>query len=177
MLYESIYLLINCAILCFSASGALYLSSLNISVRSSGHIATVTNILCSLSAYCAFSLILRFMASLIYLYVLVYCSVSLLSMATFAVVCLYYAVAHRNAWFNAMLYLTTREKYPIQLILREILINNDTTSMVNAMDVGAGDSSFVSETVKCAVIIVSVVPVLCISIYPEIFHQRCYGRQ
>ena len=89
-----------------------------------------------------------------------------LSMATFAVVCLYYAVAHWNAWFNAMLYLTTREKYPIQLILREILINNDTTSMVNAMDVGAGDSSFVSETVKYAVIIVSVVPILCV--YPFI---------
>ena len=89
-----------------------------------------------------------------------------LSMATFAVVCLYYAVAHWNAWFNAMLYLTTRDKYPIQLILREILINNDTTSMVNAMDVGAGDSSFVSETVKYAVIIVSVVPILCV--YPFI---------
>ena len=89
-----------------------------------------------------------------------------LSMATFAVVCLYYAVAHWNAWFNAMLYLTTREKYPIQLILREILINNDTTSMVSAMDVGAGDSSFVSETVKYAVIIVSVVPILCV--YPFI---------
>ena len=89
-----------------------------------------------------------------------------LSMATFAVVCLYYAVAHWNAWFNSMLYLTTREKYPIQLILREILINNDTTSMVNAMDVGAGDSSFVSETVKYAVIIVSVVPILCV--YPFI---------
>ena len=85
-----------------------------------------------------------------------------LSMATFAVVCLYYAVAHWNSWFNAMLYLTTRDKYPIQLILREILINNDTTSMVNAMDVGAGDSSFVSETVKYAVIIVSVVPILCV---------------
>lgn len=89
-----------------------------------------------------------------------------LSKATFAVICLYYAVAHWNSWFNAMLYLSTREKYPIQLILREILINNDTTSMVNAMDVGAGDSSFVSETVKYAVIIVSVVPILCV--YPFI---------
>ncbi|MBQ7901641.1 MAG: carbohydrate ABC transporter permease [Clostridia bacterium] len=89
-----------------------------------------------------------------------------LSKATVAVICLYYAVAHWNSWFNAMLYLTTRDKYPIQLILREILINNDTTSMVNAMDVGAGDSSFVSETVKYAVIIVSVVPILCV--YPFI---------
>lgn len=89
-----------------------------------------------------------------------------LSMATVAVVALYYAVAHWNSWFNAMLYLTDRTKYPLQLILREILINNDTSSMVTAMDAGAGDSSFVSETVKYAVIIVSVVPILCV--YPFI---------
>lgn len=89
-----------------------------------------------------------------------------LSMATVAVVTLYYAVAHWNSWFSAMLYLTDRNKFPLQLILREILINNDTTSMVTAMDAGAGDSSFVSETVKYAVIIVSVVPILCV--YPFI---------
>lgn len=89
-----------------------------------------------------------------------------LSKATVAVICLYYAVAHWNSWFNAMLYLNDRELFPLQLILREILIQNDTSSMVTAMDVGAGDSSFVSETVKYAVIIVSVVPILCV--YPFI---------
>ena len=89
-----------------------------------------------------------------------------LSKATVAVICLYYAVAHWNSWFNAMLYLNEREKFPLQLILREILIQNDTSSMVTAMDAGAGDSSFVSETVKYAVIIVSVVPILCV--YPFI---------
>lgn len=89
-----------------------------------------------------------------------------LSKATVAVVCLYYAVSHWNAWFNAMLYLQDRNKFPLQLVLREILIQNDTSSMVTAMDVSAGDSSFLSETVKYAVIIVSVVPILCI--YPFI---------
>ena len=89
-----------------------------------------------------------------------------LSKATVAVICLYYAVAHWTSWFNAMLYLNDRELFPLQLILREILIQNDTSSMVTAMDVGAGDSSFVSETVKYAVIIVSVVPILCV--YPFI---------
>lgn len=86
--------------------------------------------------------------------------------ASFSVIILYYAVAHWNSWFSAMLYLTDRTKYPLQLILREILIMNDTTSMVTATDVGAGDSSFVSETVKYAVIIVSTVPIL--AIYPFI---------
>lgn len=95
-----------------------------------------------------------------------------LSKATIAVVCLYYAVAHWNSWFNAMLYLTDRAKFPLQLILREILIDNDTASMVNAMDVGVGDASFVGETVKYAVIIVSVVPILCV--YP--FIQRYFTK-
>lgn len=89
-----------------------------------------------------------------------------LSKATLAVICLYYAVSHWNSWFPAMLYLSDRNKFPLQLVLREILIQNDTSSMVTAMDVSAGDSSFLSETVKYAVIIVSVVPILCI--YPFI---------
>ncbi len=93
-----------------------------------------------------------------------------LSKATIAVIALYYAVAHWNSWFNAMLYLSDREKFPLQLILREILINNDTSSMVGegsmAGQGGAGEASFVSETVKYAVIIVSTVPILCV--YPFI---------
>ena len=91
-----------------------------------------------------------------------------LSKASLAVICLYYAVAHWNSWFNAMIYLNRRELFPLQLILREILINNDTSTMVNDVTVqgGAGEASFVSETVKYAVIIVSTVPILCL--YPFI---------
>lgn len=89
-----------------------------------------------------------------------------LSKASVAVICLYYAVGHWNAWFNAMLYLNDKHKFPLQLVLREILIQNDTSSMVTAIDAGAGDSSFVSETVKYAVIIISTVPILCV--YPFI---------
>ena len=95
-----------------------------------------------------------------------------LSKATLAVVCLYYAVGHWNAWFNAMLYLSDRDSFPLQLVLREILFNNDMSSMVSVMDVGAGDSSFVGETIKYAVIIVSVVPILCV--YP--FVQRFFTK-
>ena len=95
-----------------------------------------------------------------------------LSKATLAVVCLYYAVGHWNAWFNAMLYLSERESFPLQLVLREILFNNDMASMVSVVDVGAGDSSFVGETIKYAVIIVSVVPILCV--YP--FIQRFFTK-
>ena len=44
-----------------------------------------------------------------------------LSKAVFAVITLYYAVAHWNSYFNAMLYLRNRDLYPLQLVLRDIL--------------------------------------------------------
>lgn len=85
-----------------------------------------------------------------------------LALPTIAVMVLYYAVAHWNGWFNAMIYLNTREKFPLQLILREILIQNDTTSM--ATSVGVGDQEAVGETIKYAVIVVATLPILCV--YP-----------
>ncbi|MBQ2889609.1 MAG: carbohydrate ABC transporter permease, partial [Clostridia bacterium] len=51
-----------------------------------------------------------------------------LSKAILAVMTLYYAVAHWNSWFTASIYLRSREKYPLQLVLREILIQNSTVS-------------------------------------------------
>lgn len=87
-----------------------------------------------------------------------------LSKATAAVILLYYAVEHWNSWFNAMIYLNDRNKFPLQLVLQEILIQNDTSSMTQM--VSAGDSSSVGETVKYAVIIVSSLPIFCI--YPFI---------
>lgn len=47
-----------------------------------------------------------------------------LSKAIVAVITLYYAVGHWNAYFNAMLYLSDRDMYPLQLVLREILISS-----------------------------------------------------
>lgn len=81
---------------------------------------------------------------------------------TIAVICLYYAVAHWNSWFNAMLFIRDREHYPLQLILREILIQNDTT----AMTAGGGDDYLISETIQFATIIVATLPIL--AVYPYI---------
>ena len=76
-----------------------------------------------------------------------------------AVVALYYAVAHWNSWFNAMLFIKDHALYPLQLILREILILSDT------------DEGFMmSETIQFATIVVATVPILCV--YP--FIQRYF---
>ena len=90
------------------------------------------------------------------------------SKATLAVICLYYAVSHWNAWFHAMLFLNDREKYPLQLILREILIQNDTSSMVTE----SAEQGYIGETIKYAVIVIATVPILCI--YP--FLQKYFAK-
>ncbi|WNQ09055.1 carbohydrate ABC transporter permease [Paenibacillus aurantius] len=85
-----------------------------------------------------------------------------LSMPVVAVMILFYGVGHWNSWFNAMIYLRDRELYPLQLILREILITNSTDSMMTG--VGGGDKMPIGETIKYATIIVATIPILCL--YP-----------
>jgi putative aldouronate transport system permease protein len=85
-----------------------------------------------------------------------------LSLPIVAVMVLYYAVFHWNAWFNAMIFINDRSLYPLQLVLREILIQNDTSVM--AAGVGAGDQEAIGESIKYAVIVVATLPILCV--YP-----------
>jgi len=88
-----------------------------------------------------------------------------LSKAVIAVMVLFYSVAIWNAWFWAMVYLgTKRELYPLQLILRELLITNSTDSLTTG--VGAADSESVGKTIQYAAIIVSIVPIM--MVYPFI---------
>lgn len=79
---------------------------------------------------------------------------------TIAVMVLYYGVGHWNAWFNAMIFIRKRELFPLQLVLREILISNT----VNDNILGNDDAVKISEIMKYAIIIVATVPVL--TIYP-----------
>ncbi len=91
-----------------------------------------------------------------------------MSLPAMAVITLFYAVGHWNAWFGAMLYLRNRELYPLQLILREILISNSTATMSSGAS--ASDVMPLGETIKYATIVVATVPILCI--YP--FLQRYF---
>lgn len=86
------------------------------------------------------------------------------SKAIIAVMILYYGVGLWNGWFYSMVFLADREKFPLQLILREILIQNDTSSMQGG--VGTSDVFNVGESIKYAVIVVATLPILCI--YPFI---------
>ena len=85
-----------------------------------------------------------------------------LSQATVAVVALYYAVYWWNNWFNPSIFLQTKSKYPLQLLLREILIQNDAsmTSGANMSMVGQESVSQYKLLVKYCVIVVATVPIL-----------------
>ncbi|MCI8442681.1 MAG: carbohydrate ABC transporter permease [Provencibacterium sp.] len=86
-----------------------------------------------------------------------------LSMPVIAVIILFYASSQWNAWFDAMLFLNRRELFPLQLILREILVLNSTDSMM-AGSAAQSDQIQIGETIKYATVIVATVPILCI--YP-----------
>lgn len=88
-----------------------------------------------------------------------------LSKASIAVVLLYYAVGLWNSWFSAMIYLKDRDKYPLQLILREVLLLNDTGVMTSSAD-AVKNVQLERKLVKYCCIIVSSLPIMCF--YPFI---------
>ncbi len=87
-----------------------------------------------------------------------------LSKAVMAVMVLYYGVAHWNSWFNAAIYLQDTRKHPLQLVLRGILIQNDTASMGESGNMI--DAQSIGESIKYAIIVVATVPILVV--YPLI---------
>jgi len=92
-----------------------------------------------------------------------------LAIPVISVIALFYAVGIWNAWFHAMIFLSDRKLYPVQLILREILILNDTNRLMGGA-VAQAEQVQVGETIKYATAIVATVPVL--AIYP--FVQRYF---
>ena len=89
-----------------------------------------------------------------------------LSVPVIAVVSLYFIVAKWNNWMTSAIYLTRRDYYSLQLILKEILIsgNSELAGMKSEVSGGGADYQAYSEAVKYATIVVSTLPVLCI--YP-----------
>ena len=93
-----------------------------------------------------------------------------LSKAMLAVMVLYYGVSIWNSWFWASAILRNREMYPLQIILREILLSNDTSSMTAGAS--ATDTEAIGMTIKYATIMVATVPILCV--YP--FLQKYFTK-
>lgn len=87
-----------------------------------------------------------------------------LSAPIIAVLCLFYAVGHWNEYFNALIFLANKDLFPLQLVLRDILVANtvDPNLLEDAKTMAA--KAGLRDLLKFALIIVSSVPVL--AIYP-----------
>ena len=98
-----------------------------------------------------------------------------LSKPVLAVVGLYYAVSHWNDFYNALIYLYDMELYPLQSVLRQLLMS---TQMLADSTVGVSDPETMqamlemSMGMKYCVIIAAALPVLCIYPYIQKFFVK-----
>lgn len=88
-----------------------------------------------------------------------------LSRPILATLGLFYAVYHWNAFFDAMIFINDRSKYPLQVLLREIVVQGNVQDMM-------GDRVIFGQNMKMAVIAVTTIPILVI--YPLI--QRHFAK-
>lgn len=78
-----------------------------------------------------------------------------------AVMVIFTMVAYWNDWFTALIYMSEKNKYPLQLALRQILIQSQSTAtMIGNMDGGYAEANRITELIKFASIVVGAVPML-----------------
>jgi putative aldouronate transport system permease protein len=87
-----------------------------------------------------------------------------LSKAVIGVVGLFYAVGYWNAWFNALLYIDNSDKFPLQIVLRSMILLGQSPQFSGATT----GSLPPTESIKMAVVVLTILPILVI--YP--FVQR-----
>jgi putative aldouronate transport system permease protein len=91
-----------------------------------------------------------------------------LSGAIIAVLALFYSVGHWNAFFNGLIYLRDYDKYPLQLILRDILLGQQAAAADDAQTLK--ETQRIADLMRYALIIIASLPVL--ALYP--FMQRYF---
>lgn len=94
-----------------------------------------------------------------------------LSKAVLAVVALWSAVGQWNSYFNAMIYLRDEALQPLQLVLRNILINNQAASSM-LTGTAATEAREMSDLIKYSIIVISSAPIMCM--YP--FVQKYFNQ-
>ncbi|MDT0316854.1 carbohydrate ABC transporter permease [Streptomyces sp. DSM 44918] len=92
-----------------------------------------------------------------------------LSKAVLAVVGLFYAVGYWNAFFNALLYIQTTDKWPMALVLRTFVVNQ---SAIGGDQVGGSEALPPQLPMQMAILVIAIVPILLV--YP--FLQRHFAK-
>lgn len=86
-----------------------------------------------------------------------------LSKPVLATVALITAIAHWNSWFDALIYVNDENKQVMMSFLRRIIVEGNT-AMMSQQQMSESMVSFTPDTVKAAIVIVTILPILCI--YP-----------
>jgi ABC-type sugar transport system, permease component len=86
-----------------------------------------------------------------------------ISLPAIATIGLFYAVGHWNSYFTPLIYLNDRAKWPLQVILREILFES-TESMRSSGESGVLQQSDIGPQLKMATVIITIVPI--VMVYP-----------
>ena len=84
-----------------------------------------------------------------------------LSKAVIAVTAMQYAVGHWNSWFSAFLYLSDDKKYPLQMMLRRILVMNQIKASDYVDEETLVAMEGMADLLKYSLIVVATVPILC----------------
>jgi ABC-type glycerol-3-phosphate transport system permease component len=93
-----------------------------------------------------------------------------LSKAVLAVIALFYGVSIWNSFFNAVIYLNDTGKWPIQLVLRQYVLQGTNLATTEGMDTGAAPPP--AQTIRMAIVVVATVPILLV--YP--FLQKYFTK-
>lgn len=98
------------------------------------------------------------------------------SVAGIATVSLFYGVFHWNEYFRAMIYLTDEMKYPLQVVLRELLISAEKAAFIGAMNFQkmTAAAQLDIKAIKATLIIISIIPILVF--YPFVLKYFVKGR-
>lgn len=95
-----------------------------------------------------------------------------LSKSIYAVLVIFYAVSHWNSYFDAMVYLTSEDKYPLQLILRKLLLESKQIKDDLGLSQTIAEASLAYVSLQYAIIVVSSLPLLIV--YP--FMQKYFTK-
>lgn len=87
-----------------------------------------------------------------------------LSAPIMATMTLFYAVHHWNGFFNALIYLNSKAKYPVQIMLRNIVVASEFADQQADIGTVSGGFNVVAQNYKYAVIMITVLPIICV--YP-----------
>jgi putative aldouronate transport system permease protein len=89
-----------------------------------------------------------------------------------AVIALYYGVEHWNQYFNALLYLKEPKLYPLQLVLREILIRSQMSAEMMGDSAQMAEQAGLSNLLKYSLIVVATAPLMLVYPYVQRFFVR-----